>query len=87
MAGNPLWTPEPDDLKAAPMTAFMRAAGERSGEAIDGFDALHAWSVADPAAFWDLVWDDTGVIGEKGVERLFGHRASYQLVFVCRRKT
>jgi len=66
MAGKPLWTPEPDDLKTAPITAFMRAAGERSGQAIDDFDALHAWSVADPAAFWDLIWDHTGVIGEKG---------------------
>jgi acetoacetyl-CoA synthetase len=66
MAGRPLWTPEPEKLKTAPITAFMRVAGERSGEAIDGFDALHAWSVADPAAFWDLVWDHVGVIGEKG---------------------
>ena len=66
MAGNPLWTPEPDHLKTAPINAFMRTAGERSGEAIDGFDALHAWSIADPAAFWNLVWDYTGVIGEKG---------------------
>ena len=66
MAGNPLWTPEPDHLKTAPINAFMRTAGERSGEAIDGFDALHAWSIADPAGFWNLVWDYTGVIGEKG---------------------
>ncbi|HSG95273.1 MAG TPA: acetoacetate--CoA ligase, partial [Afifellaceae bacterium] len=66
MAGKPLWTPEPDDLKVAPIAAFMGAASSRSGTTIDGFDALHAWSVADPAAFWDLVWDHAGVIGEKG---------------------
>ena len=70
MAGKPLWTPEPDDLKSAPITAFMGAASERSGEATGGFDALHAWSVADPAAFWDLVWDHAGVIGEKGARIL-----------------
>ena len=66
MADLPLWTPEPGDLKTAPIAAFMRAAGQRSGAALDDFDALHAWSLADPAAFWDLVWDYTGVIGEKG---------------------
>ena len=66
MAGKPLWTPESDDLKTAPMTAFLRAASERSGGAIDDFDTLHPWSVVDPAAFWDLVWDHAGVIGEKG---------------------
>ena len=26
MAGKPLWTPEPDDLKVAPIAAFMGAA-------------------------------------------------------------
>jgi acetoacetyl-CoA synthetase len=72
MAGKPLWTPEPDDLKTAPITAFMHAASQRGRAAIDGFDALHAWSVSDPAAFWDLVWDHSGVIGEKGARILTG---------------
>ena len=31
---------------------------------------LHAWSVADPGAFWDLLWDFACVIGEKGGVRL-----------------
>jgi len=66
MAGKPLWTPEPDDLQRAPITEFLRQARRRSGEAIDDFDALHAWSIADPAAFWNLLWDHSGVIGEKG---------------------
>ncbi len=66
MAGKPLWTPDPDDLKTAPMTAFMQAAGDRGGQAIADYHALHAWSIADPAGFWDLVWDHAGVIAEKG---------------------
>ncbi len=28
--------------------------------------ALHRWSVEEPSAFWELVWDDTGVIGDRG---------------------
>ena len=53
-----------------------------AGEAFADYDALHAWSVGDPGAFWDLVWDFCGVIGEKGARRMVdgarrcGRRAS-----------
>ncbi|MEZ4287731.1 MAG: acetyl-coenzyme A synthetase N-terminal domain-containing protein [Polyangiales bacterium] len=29
-------------------------------------DALHAWSVAHPAGFWSMIWDELGVLGDKG---------------------
>jgi acetoacetyl-CoA synthetase len=28
--------------------------------------ALHRWSVTEGAAFWDLVWDDLDLVGERG---------------------
>ena len=28
--------------------------------------ALHAWSITEPGRFWDLTWDDTAVVGDKG---------------------
>ncbi|WP_246206530.1 acetoacetate--CoA ligase [Propylenella binzhouense] len=65
-----LWKPDPEGLKALPITAFAREASARCGAELADFDALHAWSVADPASFWDLVWDFCGVIGQKGGERL-----------------
>ena len=62
--GDILWTPDPDaDI---PMRRFMRAASVRSGRDLGDYRALHAWSVEDAAAFWDLVWDESGVLGEKG---------------------
>jgi acetoacetyl-CoA synthetase len=70
MNDQPLWTPDPASLKALPLSAFMGEAGARSGRAFSDYGALHAWSVADPGAFWDLVWDFCGVIGEKGSRRL-----------------
>ncbi len=70
MSEGPLWTPEPQALAAAPITGFTEEAGRRSGRALADYDALHAWSVADPGAFWDLVWDFCGVIGEKGARKL-----------------
>jgi acetoacetyl-CoA synthetase len=52
------------------MTAFRLFASERAGRALADTPALHAWSLADPAGFWDAVWDFFGVLGEKGGRRL-----------------
>ncbi|MHA1189621.1 MAG: acetoacetate--CoA ligase [Alphaproteobacteria bacterium] len=48
----------------------MASASRRSGRTMDTFDALHDWSIADPAAFWSLVWDDFGIVGDKGARML-----------------
>lgn len=70
MQDQPLWAPDPKDISALPLTAFSAEAGRRTGRTFPSYEALHAWSVSDPAAFWDLVWDFCGVIGEKGARRL-----------------
>jgi acetoacetyl-CoA synthetase len=70
MADRPLWTPDPQRLPSLPISTFAAEAERRSGRSLRDFDALHAWSVADPGAFWDLVWDFCGVIGEKGARRM-----------------
>ncbi len=70
MPEGPLWTPDPQTLSALPITAFAVEASRRCGAPLRDYDALHAWSVADPGAFWDLVWDFCGVVGEKGARRL-----------------
>ncbi|WP_018181114.1 acetoacetate--CoA ligase [Kaistia granuli] len=53
-----------------PMTRFRAAAAERAGRELADHDALHRWSIEDRAAFWDLVWDFGGVVGDKGERRL-----------------
>ena len=63
---RPLWTPDAATIAAAPMTRFAAEAAGVAGRALPDFAALHAWSVADPAGFWNLVWDFTGVVGDKG---------------------
>jgi acetoacetyl-CoA synthetase len=70
MPDQPLWVPDRQRLAALPITAFITEAGHRAGGPFDDYDSLHAWSVADPGAFWDLVWDFCGVIGEKGARRM-----------------
>ena len=67
---QPLWIPSPEAIASHPLTAFARLAEQRSGRSLPGFAELHAWSIEDRGAFWDLIWDFCEVIGEKGERRL-----------------
>ena len=67
---TPLWTPALADIEAAPITTFMKLAAQLSGRDLSDYDGLHRWSVEEREAFWSLVWDHCGVIGEKGARVL-----------------
>lgn len=62
----PLWTPTQDQVASAPMTAFMAAASARAGAEFTRYDDLHRWSIDEREAFWSLVWDFCGIVGERG---------------------
>ncbi len=68
--GAPLWTPSPERAASSGMAAFRTFCEERTGSRFPDTPTLHAWTLADPAAFWDAVWDFFGVVGEKGERRL-----------------
>ncbi|RWO74341.1 MAG: acetoacetate--CoA ligase [Mesorhizobium sp.] len=65
-AGQPLWTPTQDQIDAAPLTAFTKAAGVKAGVAFSSYSQLHAWSVEDREGFWSLIWAFCGIVGDKG---------------------
>ena len=67
---KPLWIPDSGRVESAQITAFRRAANERHSLSLKNYAELHAWSVREPGAFWDLVWDFCGVIGDKGIRHL-----------------
>ena len=52
MADPVLWTPDRERIEAAAITAFRRDAEPVAGVPLPDYDALHAWSVARPDAFW-----------------------------------
>ncbi len=52
-----LW--QPSDVDGTNMAAFARSVGVP-------VEQLHAWSIAEPAAFWSAAWDFCGVVGDKG---------------------
>jgi acetoacetyl-CoA synthetase len=67
---KPLWIPGLKRVESAQITVFRGQANERHSLTLNNYAELHAWSVREPAAFWDLLWDFCGVIGEKGARHL-----------------
>jgi acetoacetyl-CoA synthetase len=59
--GDLLWTPSPDKVARANLTAFTGWLARERGLRFDGYDALWRWSVTDLAAFWQAIWDYCGV--------------------------
>ncbi|EXJ14436.1 acetoacetate--CoA ligase [Imhoffiella purpurea] len=63
---QPIWTPSDSRIAAANITTFRLTAAARWGLDLPDQASLHAWSVASPEQFWISVWEDGGVIGERG---------------------
>jgi len=64
----PLWTPSPDRASATQLDAFRRTVGHELDVDLADSVALHAWSVAEPARFWEAVWATGPVVGSRGSE-------------------
>ncbi len=60
MTDRPLWAPAPERAAGTAMHRLVTRAG------LTDAVALHRWSVTEGAAFWDLVWDDLDIVGERG---------------------
>ena len=74
---KPIWTPSPERAAQTGMGRFMALAGKKT------YEALHAWSVAEPEAFWNLVWDTYKVEGEKGARTLIeGDKMPLSLIHI-----
>jgi acetoacetyl-CoA synthetase len=67
MNDKPLWTPSPERIAAANITAFIKLVNGRHKLAIDGYGALYEWSIGHLEDFWAALWDFGGVIaGARG---------------------
>jgi len=61
-----LWRPSAERIAAAKVTAFIGAVNARCNAGCADHASLWRWSVAQPDAFWSAVWDECGVLGERG---------------------
>ena len=67
---SPLWTPSPERVAAANLTAFKDRIAAEHGVDLPDYAALHDWSIANMEAFWTTIWDEYGVIAETRGKRV-----------------
>ncbi len=60
----PIFAPGALRVADANLTRFMRRLAQRGVPAGD-WDALWRWSVAEPAAFWEAWFEETGVVADR----------------------
>jgi acetoacetyl-CoA synthetase len=73
--GDLLWTPGPDQVAGANLTAFTGWLGRERGRHFEGYGALWRWSVTDLEDFWQAVWDYFGIAASTPPDRALGSRA------------
>ena len=73
--GDLLWTPAPDRVERANVTAFTRWLAAERGHDFGDYQALWQWSVTDLDGFWQAVWDYCGVRASAPAAAVLGARA------------
>jgi len=73
MTEQSLWQPSAARIEASNLTAYTRFLEARLGLRCDDYRALHRWSVAEPAAFWESIWRFSGIIHSQPWEQALEH--------------
>jgi acetoacetyl-CoA synthetase len=60
-APDVLWSPPADARRRSRMGRYLDWLARERGRAFDDYDTAWRWSVGDPGAFWQSVWDHFGV--------------------------
>ena len=56
-----LWQPCETLIARSPMTIFQKSVEDATGKEFGNYQAFHQWSVNEPAAFWQAIWEFCGV--------------------------
>jgi acetoacetyl-CoA synthetase len=67
---TPLWTPSPERIGSARITAFARWLREQRGLSFPDYEALWTWSVTDLEGFWGAIWQYFDVRASRRYERV-----------------
>jgi acetoacetyl-CoA synthetase len=70
-----LWTPSASRIEGAGITRFRRWLDETRGLRFDDYESLWRWSTTELEAFWEALWQFTGVIAHSPYERALDRRA------------
>ena len=66
---EPLWTPPPDRVARANLTAFSAAVRRDYAADVGDYRSLYRWSITSPDRFWPAVWRFCGVIAAEQTGR------------------
>ena len=58
---SPIWSPSLERIAASRLSEYRAFVEAHGGPEGDDYDVLHAWSIEQPAAFWQSVWDYAGI--------------------------
>ncbi len=61
-----IWAPKPDQKRQSALWQFAQKTQAQHGAAPDDYSALLDWSIKSPDAFYEALWDDLAIIGDKG---------------------
>ncbi len=69
--GDVLWAPDRDQIEATSLWKFMRSLPEP----LDTYEDLWRWSITERGAFWQAVWDHTGIVASQRADRPVGRQS------------
>lgn len=72
--GDLLWTPSPQRVADAQLTAFLKWLKTERSLNFDGYTQLWRWSVSDLDSFWQAIWDYFRVEASQDYDRVLGNR-------------
>ncbi len=75
---TPIWTPSPERIAGANMSAFIDLLRARGQIDAADYDALWRWSVEDIESFWCAFWDFAGIVAETRGERVLDRGETQQ---------
>ena len=67
---SPLWSPDARRIESTLLHDFMQRAAAARGRGFADYADLHRWSVEEPEAFWERIWDDFDVVASARGERV-----------------
>ena len=67
---TPLWQPSAERIEKTNIYRFMQHVNQTHGTDFSSYDQLYDWSVKEIAAFWETVWNYTGVIASQPFEQV-----------------
>lgn len=61
---QPTWVPP--DVSATRIDHFRRKVAEKYSVHLEDYWQLWKWSVENVGPFWEEVWEECGIVGDKG---------------------